>query len=258
LEPVNHKNSLKGYFSGTSGLNLPVPNKLHYPAEFRDKSRLCYYSSIWNSIEVNSSFYKIPMEKTMRRWAEEVPEGFRFTFKMFREVTHNQQRVVEAALVDHFIKVINAVLDRKGCLLLQFPPSLHYDPVYLKRLLSAVHAADPAAAWNRCLEFRDPSWYREEIYELLTLYNAALVIQDMPKSATPLLRPWTPFQYIRFHGPGGTYRGSYDDDAMREYGYLIRERLSEGKDVYAYFNNTAGDAVANLYMLNVYVNGTAF
>ncbi len=75
------------FYSGTSGLVLPVP-KLLYPAEFQDKSRLTYYASLFNSIEINSSFYKIPQIPTVCKWAESVPDNFQFTFKLSKAITH--------------------------------------------------------------------------------------------------------------------------------------------------------------------------
>src|ERR1044072_276638 len=76
------------YRSGTSGLVLPVPNKKAFPPEFKDKSRLTYYGSLFNSIEINSSFYKIPQAATVKKWADSVPDNFAFTFKLWREITH--------------------------------------------------------------------------------------------------------------------------------------------------------------------------
>src|ERR1700744_2308217 len=111
------------YFAGTSGLGLPVPNKSHYPAEFTNKSRLCYYASLFNSIEVNSSFYKIPQAKTIRKWAADVPDGFRFTFKLWRGITHQKELLFDPADIGRFMEAIDAAGNHKGCLLVQLPPS---------------------------------------------------------------------------------------------------------------------------------------
>lgn len=76
------------FFCGTGNVVLPVPHKTHLPPEYKDKSRLNYYASMFNSMEVNSSFYKIPMPRTVEKWANDVPENFRFTFKLFGGITH--------------------------------------------------------------------------------------------------------------------------------------------------------------------------
>src|SRR3954471_1854482 len=112
------------YRSGTSGLVLPVPNKQAFPPEFRDKSRLTYYASLFNSIEVNSSFYKVPMGSTVRKWANEVPDDFTFTFKMWREVTHGKGFTPDMGDIDKFMQVINEAGNKKGSLLIQLPPSV--------------------------------------------------------------------------------------------------------------------------------------
>ena len=204
------ENDKGAFYSGTSGLVLPVPNKEHYPAEFKEKSRLEYYASLFNSIEINSSFYKIPMPSTVTKWAESVPENFRFTFKLWREITHNKELAFKEGDVFRFIETINHVENKKACLLVQFPPSLKINMfARLKKLLSSIHEADPDRNWKTSLEFRDASWYQEEVYELAHDFNASIVIHDKPRSATPSIETPEHFKYLRFHGPNGDYKGHY-------------------------------------------------
>lgn len=238
------------YYSGTSGLLLPVRNKLFYPEEFKEKSRLCFYGSMMNSIEVNSSFYKVPMSSTVAKWASDVPEEFRFTFKLSKDITHNKGLAFDPETVQHFMEVIGLVGDKKGCLLVQFPPSVRIGQFrQLALLMNSLREADPQFLWNIALEFRHPSLYQDEVYRLLEEHRMGMVIQDKPPAATPLLETELPFVYLRFHGPGGSYRGSYEDDVLYEYAGYIRDWLEEGKTVYTYFNNTMGNAIANLFTL---------
>jgi uncharacterized protein YecE (DUF72 family) len=116
------KNAIS-YFSGLSGLQLPIPKYL-FPEPHQASSRLSYYATFFNSIEINSSFYKIPKTTTVARWAMQVPDDFRFTFKLFKDITHVKNLKFDPALVKQFIETISAVGDKKGCLLIQFPPSL--------------------------------------------------------------------------------------------------------------------------------------
>src|SRR4051812_31774190 len=112
------ENSTTGsYKAGTSGLVLPVPNKQAFPPEFRDKSRLTYYSSLLNSLEVNSSFYKVPQPATVKKWADSVPAGFVFTFKLWQEITHIKKFAYKREDVLRFMEVIDQAGDKKGCLL---------------------------------------------------------------------------------------------------------------------------------------------
>src|SRR5688500_3764072 len=104
-------------YTGLSGIALPVP-KYKFPPEHWNSSRLTYYATFFNSIEVNSSFYKIPLKVTLKRWAESVPEDFTFTFKLFRDITHSKDLQFTASDVFEFIQTIAAVGHKKGCLLI--------------------------------------------------------------------------------------------------------------------------------------------
>lgn len=243
------------FYSGLSGLQLPIPKYL-FPPPYENASRLTYYASIFNSIEFNSSFYKIPQPATVAKWAASVPEQFRFTLKLWKGITHNKSLDFKEEDVVAFINSVNSVQDKKGCLLIQFPPSLGREySSQLENLLSCITDSDPAQDWKVAVEFRNTSWYQENVYDLLDFHKATMVIQDIPKSATPLLTPKSDFVYLRFHGPTGNYRESYSEDFLKEYAFLINEWKEEGKTVFVYFNNTMGDAYNNLEFLNNVVHG---
>jgi uncharacterized protein YecE (DUF72 family) len=229
-------------YSGTSGLLLPVKNKLFYPEEFKEKSRLCFYGSLMNSIEINSSFYKVPMASTVQKWADDVPQEFKFTFKLFREITHNKDLAFNPEQIYHFMNTIDRVGDKKGCLLVQFPPSIKINSFrQFNVLLTHLRLSDPDFSWNIAFEFRHVSWYCEELYELLNENKMGLVVHDKSPANTPMVDIEAPFAYLRFHGPGGNYRGSYNDDVLYEYATYVKEWQLEGKEVFVYFNNTMGN-----------------
>src|SRR5688572_27388286 len=104
------------FYAGTSGLVVPVRKEL-YPREFQGKSRLTYYSSLFNSIEINSSFYKTPKAATVGRWSESVPDNFRFTFKLSKAITHSKKLEFDILLLELFFNAINHIGNKKGCLL---------------------------------------------------------------------------------------------------------------------------------------------
>ncbi|PWS27310.1 DUF72 domain-containing protein [Pedobacter yonginense] len=243
---------------GTSGLTLPVPNKAFYPDEFKEKSRLCFYSSLMNSIEINSSFYKTPMGSTVAKWVNEVGDDFKFTFKLLRDITHSKGLVFDPLLLQKFMDSISFAHAKQGVLLVQFPPSLKAD-LFLKveRLLSLIREYVPIG-WKIALEFRHPSWYKMETYDLLNEQQVALVIHDKSPANTPMIELSTNFVYLRFHGPGGNYRGSYDESFLSEYANYISDWLREGKEVYVYFNNTMGEAYQNLRTLHDFVKELRF
>jgi uncharacterized protein YecE (DUF72 family) len=235
-------------YLGTSGLQLPIP-KRDFPPEFAEKSRLNFYASLFNTIEINSSFYKIPQANTLERWAAEVPADFRFTFKLWKGITHQKGLQFNIDDIARFMDVISHASNRQGCLLVQFPPGLAINAFgQLERLLACLEGR-----WPLAVEFRNKSWYTGETYELLKHFRAGMVLHDIPASATPLMPLSEKFVYLRFHGPEGKYRGSYADDFLHEYAMYINEWASENKTVYAYFNNTMGDALKNLVTLKRYL-----
>jgi uncharacterized protein YecE (DUF72 family) len=249
IKKMNRMGSGSSFYAGLSGLQLHIPKYL-YPPPFQDASRLTYYASFFNSIEINSSFYKIPQAATVAKWAASVGENFKFTFKLWKEITHTKGFNFRDKDVEQFLKAIDAVQEKKGCLLIQFPPSLGKKyMIQLNNLLCCIREIEPVH-WDIAIEFRNKSWYNEATYNLLKFFKSALVIHDIPKSATPMINHEEDFMYIRFHGPTGNYRDSYSDDFLSEYAGYIHEWSGQGKIIYAYFNNTMGDALNNLKMLN--------
>ena len=243
------------FYSGASGIQTPIP-KRDFPPDFSDKSRLTFYASLFNSIEINSSFYKMPMAKTLEKWTDSVAAPFKFTFKLWKGITHNKGLDFKTKDVNQFLRVIDSIGDKKGCLLVQFPPGLTVGAInHVTNLLTDIAHADENKQWKIAIEFRNKSWYRESVYELLDAYGAGLVIHDIPASAAPLSVTDNDFIYLRFHGPNGGYRGSYSDSFLYEYASYIQEWMEDGKIVYAYFNNTMGDALKNLMSLRKYANG---
>ena len=241
-----------GFYSGLSGLQLHIPRNM-YPAPYENASRLTYYATLYNSIEFNSSFYKIPQPATVTKWTGSVMDKFRFTFKLWKEITHCKELNFKKEDVGLFIKAINNVQNKRGCLLIQLPPSLGKEYLEkLNNLLSCIREIEPVE-WKIAVEFRNKSWYNDAVYRLLNDFKAAIVIHDIPKSATPMINHASDFIYLRFHGPTGNYRGTYTVDFLSEYATYINEWLTEGKEVYVYFNNTMGEALNNLKTLNSYV-----
>ncbi|WP_158826437.1 DUF72 domain-containing protein [Mucilaginibacter lacusdianchii] len=248
-----NENSDSAFFSGTSNIVLPVANKLAFPSEFQHRSRLAYYGSLFNSVEINSTFYKLPMASTVAKWAVEVTDSFRFTFKLWQDITHNNGLNFNATDVHRFMHTISYAGVKKGCLLVQLPPSTTLNRPQLQHLLTEIKQADTTGEWPIAVEFRHKSWYQPEVYDMLDDYNMAMVIHDLPASAAPLRIGEANFIYLRFHGPNGGYRGSYTEDFLYEYAQYINEWMQDGKTVYAYFNNTMGEAVKNLMTLNKFV-----
>ncbi len=190
------------------------------------------------------------MSKTVEKWGASVEAGFSFTFKLWKEITHVKNLEFKKEDVFLFFKAISGASLKKGCVLIQFPPSLGKSNfLQLENLLRCIKEMKESVGWKIAIEFRNKSWYQNDVYDLLEKHKAGLVIQDIPKSTTPSLEHKGDFIYIRFHGPTGNYRDSYSESFLYEYATYVNEWLKDGKKVYVYFNNTMGDAFNNARML---------
>jgi uncharacterized protein YecE (DUF72 family) len=239
---------------GISNGQMPG-NKSTFPPGYRLKSRLHYYSTLFNTIEVNSCFYKTPLRSTYEKWANDVPEDFQFTLKLSRDITHAKDLSGDLACMDNFLQAAAGTGSKKGCLLIQFPGKItleHFSQV--EQILTELRAHDPNQQWRKAIEFRNESWYIAETTELLDEHNATLVMHDFPKGRLSEWHGLAHFAYLRFHGPTGNYRDSYSEAALNEKAAMISEIARSGKDVYVYFNNTAGNSFENARYLQTIVS----
>jgi uncharacterized protein YecE (DUF72 family) len=239
---------------GTSNVVLPG-NKAGFPDPFQNKSRLHYYSTLFNSVEINSSFYKIPLPRTFGRWTTEVSPGFTFTVKLWKGITQNKL-IYQPAEIEKFLLAAGQLNTNRGCLLIQFPASIRSErSSEVFEILNHIRLSDLGKSWRLAVEFRHSSWYFREIYELLDEYDAAMVLHDIPASRVTEHLTKAAFVYLRFHGIKGDYRDSYPDEYLAQQAKQISKWLRTGKDVYAYFNNTIGAAFENAILLKKLVNG---
>ncbi len=236
----------RGHFRiGTSNVVVPG-NKLSFPASFQTKSRLHYYSSIFSTVEINSSFYKTPLRSTYERWSGDVPAAFQFSLKLSKEITHVKGLKGSLDSMNQFLENARGTGKKKGCLLIQFPGKItldYFDKV--ENILQQLDKLDEAGEWRKAVEFRHPSWFLGETWELLDEYGATMVLEDIPKARQEEHRGKAKFVYMRFHGPKGNYRDSYSTGFLQQKARQIKGWLNRGMDVYAYFNNTIGNAYGN-------------
>ena len=243
---------------GTSNVVIPG-NRQSFPEEFRKKSRLHYYSHLFPTVEINSSFYKNPLASTYRKWSEDVTEGFRFSIKLSKSVTHEKELKYDPSLVRSCLEPAEGLANKKGCLLIQLPGKINLD--YFSKLEKLLERVDKLntkkPTWRLAIEFRNADWYIRETEELLDEFTAALVFHDIPKGKIEETRVKAGFIYMRFHGPTGNYRGSYTEQQLKQKARMINEWRKQGKDVYAYFNNTIGSAFDNARRLQQLTDHTA-
>ena len=176
-----------------------------------------------------------------------VPDDFQFTIKLWQGITHEE--IYDHNDLEQFFAAIQCLGHKKGCLLIQFAAKAKIDFSGFDRLLENIRRLDTQKDWRLAVEFRHTRWYAREIYEILDEFSASMVLHDMPKCLPPELNKNADFVYLRFHGEKGDYRGSYSIQYLQNKANEIHGWLHQGKDVYAYFNNTIGDAASNLQTL---------
>jgi uncharacterized protein YecE (DUF72 family) len=227
---------------GTSGWSYDHWQGVLYPHGIPMWERLDHYTGRYDTVEVNSTYYRWPKDATFRYWRGRVPEGFLMTVKAPRGLTHSKRLYSPEAWLERIARGLHGLGDKRGILLVQLPPRFGYDYRRLEYFL------EQAPSWIRlAVEFRDPSWHREEVFGLLEQKGAAYCV--MSGAHLPcILRATAPFVYVRLHGPSTEhlYAGSYSEDNLRWWADRIREWASQGRDIFAYFNNDGeGNAVRN-------------
>ncbi len=206
-----------------------------YPAEVPGTSWLSHYVSVFDTVELNNSFYRLPEAATFARWREAVPRRFLFAVKASRFLTHMKKLKDPDEPLDRFFSNAEALGAALGPVLYQLPPRWPADAPRLETFLRALR---PYRKHRHVLEFREPSWYAPAILALLERHGVGLCLHDMRGSASP--RQLTaPFVYVRFHGVE-RYGGRYPDDLLDDWSRWLGEQRDREHAVYAYFNNDIG------------------
>ena len=226
---------------GCSGWNYPHWRERVYPKGLPARRWLAHYAELFDTVEVNNTFYRLPKRDSVAGWVEESPPDFLFAVKASRFLTHMKRLTDMGQGVGRFYERIEPLLrsPKMGPVLWQLPENFHRDD---KRLGSAL-ARLPAG--RHCFEFRHASWFVDEVYGLLREHDVALVIGDHPRrpfQTHELTADWT---FVRFHHGSRGRGGNYSERELEEWAARIagwRERV----EVFAYFNNDwMGYAVKN-------------
>lgn len=218
---------------GTSGWQYRHWKKSFYPEKLRRADWLPFYATIFNTVEVNTSFYRLPETDDIRRWCESTPEEFRFAVKAPRGITHFKKLKNCESLLAALITRLEAFGERLGPVLFQLPPRWRCNPRRLGDFLLML-PRDKRFAF----EFRDQSWHCEEVYALLAKHRAAFCIFDLDGQTSSLETPGD-FAYVRLHGPRASYTGNYRAQALRTWFGRALGWQRKHKDVYVYFDNDA-------------------
>jgi uncharacterized protein YecE (DUF72 family) len=217
-----------------------------YPTATPPGRRLARYIEVFDTVELNASFYRWPKDSTFTGWRQQLPEGFKMSVKAHRGLTHYRRLASPEPWIERFERCWRLLGDRHGVLLVQLHPEQQRDDARLDAFLALVPESIRVA-----VELRHPSWNDPAVFELLEHRRAAYVVMSglglecIPRATTDLV-------YIRMHGPDpeANYAGSYSDHDLRCWADRIAEWDRGGTDVWMYFNNDlGGHAVRNALAL---------
>lgn len=225
------------WYLGTMGFGYSDWEGVFYPNGMPAQNYLRHYSKFFNTVELDTTFYGTPRREQVLRWRQSVPDHFRFSLKAPRQITHEHRLMKTRGLMDEFLIFVEAFETQLGVVLIQLPPDFSFSEnealkVFLENLPSHIPFA---------VEFRHPSWFRDETASLLTRYKicwAATEFLDLPI----VIQPTGNFLYIRWIGEHGRY-GRKDHERvdlyenLQNWADLIRQHTDEVQTIFGYFNN---------------------
>jgi len=228
---------------GTSGWDYPEWVGRVYPPHGAS-DRLRYYAGLFPIVEVNSTFYRLPLVSVAGSWVRRTPAGFRFAAKFPQTITHDLRLVGTDEELARFLAVLRPIREagKFAVALLQLPPSLPFEPGTVRTFYQSLPRDLPVA-----VEFRERSWLVPESYRLLEEFGLAYVVIDGPHLPIDL-RVTAPFAYVRWHGHGSPtwYDYTYSEAEVAAWVPRVRTLAERAEVVYGFFNNHfRGDAAVN-------------
>jgi uncharacterized protein YecE (DUF72 family) len=227
---------------GCSGWSYKDWRGVVYPADQPARTWFAHYAERFDTVELNTTFYRLPTASTVDGWAAQAPDGFCYALKVGQFGTHRMKLRDAASWLPRHLERVERLGPHLGPNLFQLPPRWRRD---VPRLDDALAAAPSHLRW--AVELRDPTWVHDEVFEVLARHGVALCLHDLLPD-----HPWertTDWTYVRFHGPDALsvkYQGRYGRRRLAPVAERLGAWLDEGTDVYAYFNNDYdGHAVAD-------------
>lgn len=232
-------------YIGTSGWFYRGWRGLYYPEELPTSEWFKFYTKDFNTVEINSTFYRGAKKSNLKRWRKDAPQDFLFTLKAFQGITHIKRLKDAQSEVQGFLQEASALGENLGPILFQLPPSLKCSPDLLRDFLR-----DLPQEFRFTFEFRHISWFESrEVEDILREKNCAFVIVSAPKlpETVKITADWA---YIRFHGKTAWYNYLYSDEEIQKWASIIRDMANTVKDIFVYFNNdTKAYAIRNAKLL---------
>jgi uncharacterized protein YecE (DUF72 family) len=224
---------------GTSGWHYKHWVGTFYPLKTPASKMLAYYQEHFDTVELNNSFYQLPKKPALECWRDSTPADFLFAAKGSRFLTHMKKLKEAEQGLQRFLETIETLRQKLGPILFQLPPNWELDFDRLKTFLQLLPKHHRYA-----FEFRNATWHVSSIYALLREHNAAYCAFHLAGEHSPV-KITADFAYVRLHGPGGKYQGSYSDEELEQWSGRIRKWRRQLKAVYIYFDNDEAGYAAN-------------
>jgi uncharacterized protein YecE (DUF72 family) len=224
---------IRNYHIGCSGYYYPYWKNRFYPEGLQPKNWLHYYSTVFNTAELNGTFYRTPKLADLQKYAAVTESGFTFAVKVSRFITHIARLKNSTQQIAEFTGLIREGLGEKlSCFLFQMPPTFQYTPENLALILDNVpHSAE------HVVELRHASWWNEEVKDAFTRAGITFCNVDFPGLDTPLIST-TDLFYFRFHGNPVLFKSAYTEEQLATF----YNNIPPAREYRIYFNNTYYEA----------------
>lgn len=221
---------------GTSGWQYDDWRGVVYPADIPRRRWFEHYTSLFDTVELDSTFYRLPSPETVDHWCDVAPAGFIYALKVGAFGTHRRKLCEPGTWLPHHLELVRRLGEHLGPNLVQLPPRWHRNTTRLDEFLDA---APEDFRW--AVELRDATWIHDDVFDTLRRHGAALCLHDLlPDQPWERTAEWT---YVRFHGPHPTtepYAGRYTGRRLWRVADRLQRWRDEGTDIFAYFNNDIG------------------
>lgn len=221
---------------GCSGWHYASWRGRFYDPALRTDDWLDAYARVFDTVELNNSFYRLPPAEQFVRWRSRVPRGFLFAVKASRYITHLKRLRDPDEPLARLLDRAGALGPALGPILFQLPPRWSPDPARLETFLDRLPHRPGSRPLRYVLELREPSAYTPALIRMLRAHDVALCVHDMAGSEAPRLAT-SRLVYVRLHGFGARYGGSYPDEVLGDWASWIRTQHADGRRVHVYFNN---------------------
>lgn len=224
---------------GTSGWVYKHWQNRFYPPALSQKKWLSHYSAHFNTVEINSTFYRLQTKHTFEKWFGDVTDDFVYAVKASRYITHVKRLNIDSVPIDRMLDAATGLRNKLGPVLFQLPPNLKYDRGKLRSFLELL-----PSGYRFVVEPRNDSWFSDDALDILKETGVCLCFTSSPEFPARMERT-SDFIFLRMHGSKILYGSNYGDSELSAWAEKIKEWSQQGLDCFVYFNNDANAFAVN-------------